>query len=50
MFSSPCNIAIAIILYTVKIKCAYHTNGVIYDTVGVPITLYYGDQHSHSVI
>ena len=25
--------------YTVKIKSAYHTNGVLYDTVGVLITL-----------
>ena len=25
--------------YTVKIKCAYHTNGILYGTVGVLITL-----------
>ena len=26
-------------MYTVKIKCAYRTNGVLYDTVGVLITI-----------
>ena len=25
--------------YTAKIQCTYHTNGVLYDTVGVLITL-----------
>ena len=29
-------------VYTVKIKCAYHTNGVLYGTVGVLITLLLG--------
>ena len=28
--------------FTVKIKCAYHTNGVLYGTVGVLITILLG--------
>ena len=28
--------------YTVKMKCAFHTNGVLYGTVGVLITLLIG--------
>ena len=28
-----------VISYTVKIKCAYHTNSALYDTVGALITL-----------
>ena len=29
---------IQVYIYTVKIECAYHTNGVIYGTMGVLIT------------
>ena len=34
---------ITINIATYTLKCAYHTNGVLYDTVGVLITLLYGD-------